>query len=321
MPADVRDQVLVAGSLAFDNIMDFPGEFKDHILPEKLHVINISFLIPELRRQRGGCAGNIAWTLALLGAPSRILATAGRDFAEYRPALDAAGIDLSAVAVHDDLASASCHITTDRTGSQITGFHVGAMGRAGDLSLAERAGDRAAMCIVAPDDPGAMVRHCREARESGLELWFDPSFQVTAMDGATLREAAAGSKGLLLNDYEHAVFQEKTGVVGDALFELTEILVVTLGKEGSLVRCRDGSEHRVPAASIGTLVDPTGAGDAYRGGFLAGRLGGRNLSTCARMGSVAAAFCIESYGTQNHCYDRAQFAERYRASYGLELEG
>lgn len=318
-PLDPRDQVLVAGSLAFDNILDFPGEFKDHILPDKLHVINISFLIPELRRQRGGCAGNIAWTLGLLGQPTRVLATAGRDFPEYRPALEKLGVDLDGVQTFDDVATASCFITTDRTGSQITGFHVGAMARAGGLSLAALASPQTRLAIVAPDDPGAMVRHCREAREAGVELWFDPSFQVTAMDGASLTEAARGSKGLFLNDYEHAVLQEKTGLAGDALFELTEVLVVTLGKEGAMVRTRDGYSATVPAAPIDRLVDPTGAGDAFRGGFLTGYVRGLEWATCARMGSVAAASCIEHYGTQNHRYDRDGFAARYVAAYGEPL--
>jgi adenosine kinase len=311
--------VLVAGSLAFDNIMDFPGEFKDHILPEKLHVINISFLIPELRRQRGGCAGNIAWTLGQLGIPATVLAAAGRDFPEYAGPLEALGVDLGPVAVHHDVASASCFITTDRTGSQITGFHVGAMSRARDLSLAAATNGSTVCAIVAPDDPEAMVRHCEEARGQGVELWFDPSFQVTAMDGATLRRAAAGSHGLFVNDYELAVFKEKTGLDNGSLFDLVDVVVVTLGKEGSLIRTRDGEEVAVPAAPIGTLVDPTGAGDAYRGGFLAGRMTGLDLATCARMGSVAAAACIEGYGTQNHTFDRQSFARRYRRAYELEL--
>ena len=315
-----RDQVVVAGSLAFDNIMDFPGEFKDHILPEKLHVINISFLIPELKRQRGGCAGNIAYTLSLLGQPSRIVASAGWDFADYGDFLRVHDIDVAAIRVHDDVATASCFITTDRTGSQITGFHVGAMARAGELSLGELAGDRAACVVVAPDEPRAMVRHCREAVAAGLDCWFDPSFQVTAMDGETLARAARGVRGLFVNDYEHSVFQEKTGYRGDAIFELVEIAVVTLGKEGSWIRTRDGLELEVAAAELDELVDPTGAGDAYRGGFLAGRMQRRDLATCARMGSVAASWCIESYGTQNHRYAVEAFAERYRAAYGEELE-
>ncbi len=309
-------QVLVAGSIAFDQIMVFHGNFKDHILPEKLHVINISFLVSEMRKQRGGCAGNISYALALHGVDARVVATAGNDFAEYRAWLDQHGVDTSQVVVHDDVGTASCFITTDQADNQITGFFPGAMGRAGELSLKESAGDRPALAIVAPDDPAAMVRHCREAREAGIPFIFDPSFQVTAMDGGPLAEAAEGAAVLVLNDYEHAVFEEKTGKKGGKIFDLVDMAIVTLGGEGSRILLGDGSEIRIPAARVEDLVDPTGAGDAFRAGFIAGLMRGHDLDVCGRMGSVTAAYAVERNGTQLHTFTREEFAERYRESFG-----
>lgn len=316
--AGVRDQLVVTGSLAFDHIMDFPGEFKDHILPDKLHVINVSFLVERLTRERGGCAGNIAYTMALLGERPRIVGAVGHDFADYRAWLEEQGIDTGAIAVFPEELSASGFAFTDRGDSQIWGFHVGAMKRARELSLAELAGDRAAACIVAPDDPEAMSRHCEEARRLGLPFFFDPSFQVTNMEGEPLAKAARGAQALFVNDYEHAVFQEKTGFAGERLFELVDSVVVTLGEEGSRIHSAGGEVVEVPPARVEEVVDPTGAGDAYRAGFLTGWRRGLEPAVCGRLGSLAAAYAVERYGTQNHRYTLAEFRSRYRASFGEE---
>ena len=315
LPLRRDGQVIVAGSLAFDQIMVFPGDFRDHVLADKLHVINISFLVSEMRSQRGGCSGNIAYTLALLGCEPRIVAAAGRDVQADRRWLEERGVDTGGIRVFADQRTACCHITTDQRDNQITGFFVGAMARAGELSIRERMGERPAFCIVAPDDPGAMVRHCREARETGLPLLFDPSFQVTAMDGEALAEAARGAAILMVNDYEHAVFEKKTGKEGAAIFDLVDMVVVTLGGDGSKILRPDG-EIRIPAARIRGLVDPTGAGDAFRAGFVTGLVRGYELEDCGRMGSVAAAYAVEHKGTQQHDFTREEFAERYRESFG-----
>ncbi len=295
--------------------MTFPGLFADHILPDKLHVINISFLVDRLEKKRGGCAGNVAYSLALLGATPRIVGTAGNDFAEYDAFLRRCGVDTSAIRIIEDEITASAFITTDRSDSQIQGFHVGAMAQAPELSLRELAGG-AEVVIVSPDDPKAIERHCREAREAGMTFFFDPSFQVTHMEGAQLRECARGAKAMLLNDYEHAVFSEKTGFRDDALFDLVDIAVVTLGAQGSRILRRDETPIEIPPATVSEAVDPTGAGDAYRAGFLAGWTAGYDLAVCGRMGSVASAYAVEQYGTQAHSYDRAEFDERYRKNFG-----
>lgn len=314
---DVRPdtQILVTGSLAFDQIMVFPGNFKDHILPEKLHVINISFLVSEIRQQRGGCAGNIAYTLALLGRKPNLVAAAGNDFNGYNAWLETHGVDTSAVKIFPDERTASCFITTDQADNQITGFFGGAMRRAGEISLKEAWNGGDALAVIAPDDPAAMLRHCREAREAGIPFLFDPSFQVTAMDGADLAEAAKGASILAVNDYEHAVFEQKTGKEGAKIFELVDMVIVTLGKEGSKVLLRDGSMVQVGAAEISGLVDPTGAGDAYRGGFVAGLVAGQDLEICGRLGSVASAFAVEKNGTQAHSYTQEEFAARYAKNF------
>ncbi|MEM6793477.1 MAG: carbohydrate kinase family protein [Acidobacteriota bacterium] len=296
--------------------MVFPGKFQDHILPEKLHVINISFLVQEMRRMRGGCAGNISYSMALLGHGARVLATAGSDFSDYADWLEKHGVDLGGVKTHDDIATASCFITTDQTDNQITGFFPGAMGRAGELSLAELRGENAGLLIVAPDDPAAMMRHCREARELGLPFVFDPSFQVTAMEGEDLAEAARGAAMMVLNDYEFAVFCKKTGVDEETVFDLVDMVVVTLGGEGSKILRRGESDIAVPAAKIGEFVDPTGAGDSYRSGFLIGLANGFDLEVCGRMGSIASAYVVEQNGPQSHAYSLQDFIERYRENFG-----
>ncbi|GMU53133.1 MAG: putative adenosine kinase CbhK [Candidatus Xenobia bacterium] len=313
---DARGSILVSGSLAFDNIMNFPGYFKDHVLPDKVHIINISFLVQELKRQRGGCAANIAYTLALLGERPRIVAAAGRDFPEYAEWLSQQGVDVQGIRIFQEDVTASCFITTDAADNQITGFYPGAMNRAGEISLRQEAGPNPRFCIIAPDAPAAMVRHCQECREGKIPFLFDPSFQVTAMDGPTLYQAARGARAVLLNDYEFAVFLEKTGKTQDQLLEDVELIVVTYGEQGSEIFRRGSESVKIPPAKCREVVDPTGAGDAYRGGFLAGLVRGHDLDVCGRMGSVAAVFAVEHYGTQNHRYTPETFFARYEENFG-----
>jgi adenosine kinase len=313
---DIPGHVVVTGSLAFDNIMDFQGYFKDHIKPDKAHVISISFLVDKLTRQRGGCAANIAYTMALLGEHPRIVAAAGGDFEEYRRYLADLGIDVGGIVVFPEEMTASCFITTDQADCQITAFHVGAMKRAREISLAATAGDGVGFAVVAPDDPEAMLRHCAEARSARLPFLFDPSFQVTNMDGRFLAEASAGAWALAMNDYEFSVFRDKTGKSTEDLLAEHELIVVTYGSEGSKILLRDGGVIDVPGAAAGEVLDPTGAGDAFRGGFVAGLKKGYDLPVCGRMGSVAAVYAIESYGTQSHRYTTEEFYARYRENFG-----
>lgn len=317
MPNNEEGRILVAGSLAFDFIMDFPGKFQDHILPDKLHIINLSFLVDRVRKQRGGCAGNIAYTLALLGERPRIVAAAGNDFEPYRQWLEQQGVDTRSIMHVEDEMTATCMITTDKANNQITGFYVGAMSRAREISLKACASANTELVVVAPDDPPAMMRHAREAREAGLSVIYDPSFQVIALDGEQLMSSADGAKALVLNDYEFAVFQEKTGKTLEQLLERIELVVVTLGEKGSRIHHRDGRIVEVQAARVTEVVDPTGAGDAYRAGFMFGLVRGEDLESCGRRGSVAAAYAVENYGTQNFHYTVDAFNRRYQENYGV----
>ena len=309
------NRVLITGSLAYDFILSFPGKFQDHILPDKLHMINLSFLVDKVTKQRGGVAGNVAYTMSLLGQNPRILATAGHDFAPYAEFLDSRGIGTDDILVVDDEMTATCFITTDSKHNQITGFYVGAMTQASQLSVKSALGD-ADIVIVSPDDPEAMKRHCREAKEAGATLIYDPSFQVIAMDGEFLWEGARGAKALILNDYEFSVFQEKTGKSIEELQEEIEVLVVTLGEKGSRVMARGQEEVLISPIVTEAAVEPTGCGDSYRGGFLTGLVNGCSLKECGQLGSVASVFVVEQYGTQNHDYSQSDFAQRYQEAYG-----
>lgn len=312
----MQGNILVAGSLAYDYIMDFPGQFQDHILPDKLHCINVSFLVDKLKKQRGGCAANISYTLALLGEQPRIVAAAGRDFGEYSAWLTEQGIDTGAIHQVDDEVTATCFITSDKNNNQFTGFYVGAMARAREISLKKVAGDKPRMCVIAPDDPTAMLRHASEAREAGIPVIYDPSFQVTAMNGDDLWAGTVGAHALILNDYEYAVFCEKTGKTADQILAEVKLLVVTLGENGSRIQTREGQTFEVPAAKISGVVDPTGAGDAYRGGFVTGLMRDLPLDVCGRLGSIAGAYVVEQYGTQSHAYSQSQFSARYEENFG-----
>ena len=308
-------RVLVTGSLAYDFILTYPGKFQDHILPDKLHMINVSFLVDQVKKQRGGVAGNIAYTMALMGERVRILAAAGHDFEPYNEFLKAQGVETGDIKLLDDEMTATCFITTDMKHNQITGFYTGAMSHASELSVKDTL-KGADYVIVSPDDPEAMKRHCQEAKEAGATLIYDPSFQVLAMDGEFLWEGARGAKALVLNDYEFAMFQEKTGKSIEELHQEIEVLVVTLGDQGSRIMPRGQDEIRVQPCTVDKAVDPTGCGDAYRGGFLTGLVNDCSLLECGQLGSVASAFVVEKYGTQSHSYSKAELAARYKKVYG-----
>ena len=310
-----QSRVLVTGSLAYDYIMNYPGKFQDHILPDKLHMINLSFLVDRVTKQRGGCAGNVAYSLALLGETPSILAAAGNDFEPYAAWLSEQGIQIDQVKVFPQEMTATCFITTDQSHNQITGFYVGAMRHANELSLKAACKD-AQVVIVSPDDPEAMKRHCAEAKEARAKYVYDPSFQVIAMDGEFLWEGARGAYALVLNDYEFSIFLEKTGKTIEELHTEIELLVVTLGEKGSRLMKRGEAEILVSAVPTKAAVDPTGCGDAYRGGFLAGLVNGCSLLECGQLGSVASVFVVEHYGTQTHHYSKAEFANRYQQAYG-----
>lgn len=301
--------MLVSGSLAFDHIMVFPGHFEDHILPDKIHVLNVSFLVRSLERLRGGVAGNIAYSLALLNQPVRVAATVGSDFAEYRAVLEATGVDTSGIVVVDDELTASAFITTDRSDNQITGFYPGAMSASADLGLAPYL-EGIDLGIISPTAPDAMRRHAQEFRDAGIGYVFDPGQQIISLSAQALTDGIEGASMLVGNDYEFAMIGEKTGIGRDDLLASCETVIVTYGDLGSHVHI-GGEMYEIPAAQPSSVVDPTGAGDAYRAGFLAARRAGLTPDVAGRTGSVAAAFVVEMKGTQGHQFTMQQFIERF----------
>jgi adenosine kinase len=305
--------ILLSGSLAFDHIMVFPGHFEDHILPDKIHILNVSFLVDSLDRLRGGVAGNLAYNLALLRQPCKIVATVGRDFDEYSAALAGMGVDVSAIEIIQDELTASAFITTDRADNQITGFYPGAMSRAAELSLTPHLATTD-VAVVSPTDPKAMRRHARELSDSGTRYVFDPGQQIISLSAAALQEGIEGADTLVGNDYEFAMMAEKSGMTRDELERACPTVIVTFGELGSRIY-HSGERSDVPAVRPRAVVDPTGAGDGYRAGYLAGLRAGLPIEAAGRIASLAATYVVEVKGTQSHEYTLDEFATRFTENF------
>ena len=305
--------ILLSGSLAFDHIMVFPGHFEDHILPDKIHILNVSFLVDSLDRLRGGVAGNLAYNLALLRQPCKIVATVGRDFAEYSELLASMGVDVSGIEVIQDELTASAFITTDRADNQITGFYPGAMSRAADLSLTPHLATTE-LAVISPTDPKAMRRHARELTEGGTRYVYDPGQQIISLSAAALNEGIEGADTLVGNDYEFAMMAEKSSLTREELERACPTVIVTFGELGSRI-FHDGQRIDVPAVRPRAVLDPTGAGDGYRAGYLAGLRAGLPLDAAGRVASLAATYVVEVKGTQSHHYTLDEFAARFVESF------
>lgn len=305
--------ILVCGSMAYDNIMVFNDRFKNHILPEQIHILNVSFLVPELRRDFGGCAGNIAYNLYLLGAKPTIVATVGDDGAEYRRRLEGFGLDLTWVRHVPGTFTAQAFITTDADDNQITAFHPGAMMHAHENDVRSARG--AALAIVAPDGRDGMLRHIKGLSEVGVPFVFDPGQGLTVLSGEELLDSVRRAKACIVNDYEAQLMSDKTGLSLEALASNVEALIVTLGGEGSRIYAH-GNVFDVPIVAADQLVDPTGCGDAYRGGLLYGVERGWDWLACARLGAVMGALKIGCHGGQNHMPTFDAIQASYRAAFG-----
>jgi adenosine kinase len=309
--------VVCTGSIAYDYILTFKGHFKDHILPDKTHILNLSFLVDDLRKRRGGVAGNYAYNLHLLGYPAAVLATAGGDAAEYRAWLESLGIDCRGLRLLDDEITATGFTTTDLDDNQLTGYYGGAMRRAGMLGLDDAPGHPDAV-IIGPNEPAAMIRLADEARDRGVPFVFDPAHQLPHLSGDDLVGCSRGAWILIGNDYELEMITQRTGRDVDGLLELAEMVVTTLGRQGSRIASRDGVAE-IPAAPPRQEVDPTGAGDAYRSGLVAGLLRGLELASAGRVASLAATYAIEQVGTIEHAYKGEEFTARYADAFGSGL--
>ncbi len=299
---------LICGSLAFDTIMVFQDHFKHHILPEKIHRLNLSFLVPEMRREFGGTAGNIAYNLNLLQGKPLIMATVGEDFAPYTQWLDSKGIDSAHIKSIPGSFTAQAFITTDLDDNQITAFHPGAMNEAHQNSVLD-ARD-VSLAIIAPDGREGMFQHARECHEAGIPFLFDPGQGLPMFNGEELMHFIELADYLAVNDYEAQLLQEKTGLNLEQLADKVKALIVTLGAQGSQIYA-DGKRYDIPSVKAMAVVDPTGCGDAYRAGLLYGMSHGWDWPTCGRLASVMGAIKIESRGGQNHAPTRAEIEHIY----------
>lgn len=302
--------ILITGSVAYDYLMTFPGLFKEQILSERLEKISLSFLVDSMSRQRGGIAPNIAYGLALLGERPRVMATVGEDFGEYRQWLENAGVDTALMQVIPGIYTASFFATTDQLNAQIASFYPGAMAHAAEQSLRE-VKPRPDLVVVSPNDPLAMKNFAAECRELKIPYLYDPSQQVLRLEGAELARDMEGARFLFVNDYEFGLISKKTGLDLEHMLKHMDVLVITCGADGSTVYA-NGREYNIPIVPEVCIVDPTGVGDAFRSGFLAGYARGFGWELCGQMGALAATYCLEQKGTQNHSYTRAEFVARFR---------
>jgi len=308
---------IVTGSIAFDYLMSFPGKFTEHFLPEHMNRVSLSFLVDSMDKRRGGCAPNIAYTLALLGERPRLMGTAGQDFDDYRRWLEAAGVDTSLVKQVADKFTASFFCSTDVENNQIASFYTGAMANAGELSF--RTVENCTWVTISPNDPAAMVQYAEECRALGIKFIWDPGQQCARMSGDELRDGVEGAAVVICNDYEFELLRQKTGLDEDAVLSHAGILIITRGEDGCIARQGD-RRISVPAVPPRHIVDPTGVGDAFRGGLLKGLTTGADLEVSCRLGTVAATYALEHLGGQSHAYTWEEFRRRYATYFG-ELDG
>jgi len=312
-------RIVVTGSVAFDYLMRFPGRFVEHLIPDRMERLSVSFLVDEMRRVPGGCGANIAYGLALLGEKPLLLATAGRDAADYRDWLGRHGVDVSGLRIHEDVFTASFFVSTDRDQNQLASFYTGAMARARDLPLSGAAPGDVALVVISPNDPQAMAQYAAECRELAIPFLYDPSQQVARLTGEELLAGLEGAFLSIANEYEIGILHQKTGLSREDLEARVPVLVITHGEEGSIISVagsRGRVRHEIPAAPLeGPAIDPTGVGDAYRAGLVRGIRIGAPWEVAGRMGSVAAAMVLESLGPQPPRYAAEEFRARYARSF------
>ncbi len=303
-------RIVLTGSIAYDYLMVFPGLFREHILPDKLERLSLSFLVESMSRQRGGIAPNIAYTLALLGGRPTVMGTVGEDFGEYQAWLEKHDVDTSAIKIIPGVFTASFFANTDRANAQIASFYPGAMGYAAVQSLREL-DPRPDLVVVSPNAPDAMRKFIRECKALRLRYVYDPSQQLARVSAEEVTEGVDGAWMLVVNDYECGLIQKMTGWNESDLQRHVEVLVITRGEHGATI-FNDGLQVDVPVVPPRQIADPTGVGDAFRGGFLRGVMAGWPWALCGQLGALAATYCLEQVGTQNHYYTRAEFLTRFR---------
>jgi len=310
--------IVFSGSIAYDYLMTFPGYFREFIHPEKMESLSLSFLVDSLTRHYGGIAANIAYNYALLGGRPTVLGTAGDDFDDYRRWLDSKGVDTSAIKQIPGVKTASFFANTDRANVQISSFYAGAMAHADEVTVADLP-FRPDLVVISPDDPTAMRNRIRECLTADIPFLYDPSQQLARVSGDDIREGVEGAKMIVVNDYEAHLIETRTGLTEADMVLGGKVLVVTRGKEGATIYA-DEQRHDIPAFPEVQIADPTGAGDSFRGGFLRGMAARLSWKLSGEIGALAATYCLEEKGTQNHFYTIPEFIARFREVFEDERE-
>ena len=306
--------IIVSGSLAYDRIMDFQGRFSEHILPEKIHVLNVSFQVNGIKEEFGGTAGNIAYALALMGESPVISAAIGHDYHKYFDWFSKNGINTEYIKIIEDEFTAGAYITTDRADNQITGFNPGAMKYPSSLDF-DKLNPKETIITVSPGNLEDMVNYPRVCKEKGIDYIFDPGQSLPMWEAKYLAQAIEGCRILIVNDYELDLIMNTTGLNKKSLLGLTKVIITTRGEHGSQISTPEG-DVGIPVVKANKVADPTGAGDSYRGGLISGLVHGKDIEQCARMGSVCASFAVECYGTQEYCFTIEEFNERLNGCRG-----
>ena len=307
---------LMCGSLAYDTIMVFNDRFKNHILPDKVHMLNVSFVVPQMRREFGGCAGNVAYNLKLLGGDGYPLGTVGEDFGSYAQWMDNKGISQRYVEIVEGTFTAQAYITSDLDDNQINAFHPGAMEFSAQIAVPRDAG--ITLGIVSPDSPGGILTHAQQFAEANIPFIFDPGQALPRFSGEDLLRLIEQATWVAVNDYECEFLQERVGLTAAQIAERIDALIVTLGAQGSHIHTGTKSIE-IPSAKPMQVVDPTGCGDAYRAGLLYGLMADLDWETTGRIASLAGAAKIEKHGTQNHRYTLEEFRERFKENFGYRF--
>lgn len=302
--------IIVSGSLAYDRIMNFPGRFSEHILPEKIHVLNVCFQVDGVKEKFGGTAGNIAYALTLMGEKPLISAAIGYDYHRYFEWLSRNGISTEGVRIIEDELTAGAYITTDKADNQITGFNPGAMRHSSCLDF-DKLDPGKTLIIVSPGNLGDMIDYPRICKERGIDYIFDPGQSLPMWDAKDLVRSIEGCRILIVNDYELDLILNKTGLNKKELLRLPKAIITTLGEHGSRISIPDG-DIGIPVVKTCKVKDPTGAGDSYRGGLISGLIAGKEIEECARIGSVCASFAVECYGTQEYSFTAEEFDQRLK---------
>jgi len=304
---------LICGSLAYDTIMVFPDRFKEHILPEKVHILNVSFMVPQMRREFGGCSGNIAYNLNLLGGDGLPMGTVGQDFDPYAKWMSECGIDQKYLKKIDSEYTAQAFITTDLDDNQITAFHPGAMNNAHENTIPKQ--DGITLALISPDGKDGMVQHAQQCVDAGIPFMFDPGQGMPMFDGEELLKFVKQATYVCVNDYESQLLQERTGLSIQQIAEKVDAAIVTRGGEGSVIHA-DGKSIEIPAVKASAVQDPTGCGDAYRGGLIYGLMNNLGWEVTGRIAALMGAIKVAHNGTQNHKYSISEFKDQYKKEFG-----